>query len=305
MKPLKGVKVVYMQPKEGALAWICSFAIAAEPKNEDLAYAYLNTAYSAPSMDYLVNAFFTGGAAMTPATLAKIGPQVRQAVPPQLAQHRAQAAEGVARAAPREPQRLSQGVSAGQVGLIDGTRGGRRVRPPRGSRRGSARLRTCSSARAGSPAPPHVALDVAAAAARPGGADRVLPRTALLRLPVLDGAALPGRDEGGRADQRRAHELLVGSLARAARNRRHRARARRLAEHAVVAARRARRRPARGRAARQPPAALRRCRRGRLPGAADRCRSSRCPPATRSRALRRSPPTIRPSRSSSARSRRR
>ena len=63
---MKNAKVVYMQPKEGQLAWICSFAIAAKPKNEDLAYAYLNTAYSTPAMDYLVNAFFTGGSAMTP-----------------------------------------------------------------------------------------------------------------------------------------------------------------------------------------------------------------------------------------------
>lgn len=68
---MKNAKVVYMQPKEGMLAWICAFAIAAEPKNEDLAYAYLNTAYSAPAMDYLVNAFYTGGSAMTPAILAK------------------------------------------------------------------------------------------------------------------------------------------------------------------------------------------------------------------------------------------
>jgi spermidine/putrescine-binding protein len=68
---MKNAKVVYMQPKEGQLAWICSFAIAAKPKNEALAYAYLNTAYSAPAMDFLVNAFFTGGSAMTAATLAK------------------------------------------------------------------------------------------------------------------------------------------------------------------------------------------------------------------------------------------
>jgi spermidine/putrescine transport system substrate-binding protein len=68
---MKNAKIVYMQPKEGMLAWICAFAIAAEPKNEDLAYAYLNTAYSAPAMDFLVNAFFTGGSAMTPAILAK------------------------------------------------------------------------------------------------------------------------------------------------------------------------------------------------------------------------------------------
>jgi spermidine/putrescine-binding protein len=68
---MKNAKVVYMQPKEGMLAWICAFAISAEPKNEDLAYAYLNTAYSTPAMDYLVNAFYTGGAAMTPAIIAK------------------------------------------------------------------------------------------------------------------------------------------------------------------------------------------------------------------------------------------
>ena len=43
---MKNAKVVYMQPKEGQLAWICSFAIAAKPKNEDLAYEYLNVAYS-------------------------------------------------------------------------------------------------------------------------------------------------------------------------------------------------------------------------------------------------------------------
>ena len=72
---MKNAKVVYMQPKEGQLAWICAFAIAAKPKNEDLAYAYLNTAYSAPAMDFLVNAFFTGGSAMTPATLAKTDPK--------------------------------------------------------------------------------------------------------------------------------------------------------------------------------------------------------------------------------------
>jgi spermidine/putrescine-binding protein len=72
---MKNVKVVYMQPKEGQLAWICAFAIAAKPKNEALAYAYLNTAYSPPAMDFLVNAFFTGGSAMTPATLAKTDPK--------------------------------------------------------------------------------------------------------------------------------------------------------------------------------------------------------------------------------------
>ena len=68
---MKNANVVYMQPKEGMLAWICAFAMAKQPKNEDLAYAYLNTAYSAPAMDYLVNAFFTGGSAMTPDILAK------------------------------------------------------------------------------------------------------------------------------------------------------------------------------------------------------------------------------------------
>ncbi|MGZ4199658.1 MAG: hypothetical protein ACXVP1_05680, partial [Thermoleophilia bacterium] len=74
-KSMANAKVVYMQPKEGQLAWICSFAIAAKPKNEDLAYKYLNVAYSEPAMDYLVNAFFTGGSAMTPATLAKTDPK--------------------------------------------------------------------------------------------------------------------------------------------------------------------------------------------------------------------------------------
>ena len=72
---MKNAKVVYMQPKEGMLAWICAFGIAAEPKNEDLAYAYLNTAYTTPAMDYLVNAFYTGGAAMTPEILAKTPPK--------------------------------------------------------------------------------------------------------------------------------------------------------------------------------------------------------------------------------------
>jgi spermidine/putrescine transport system substrate-binding protein len=74
-KSMANAKVVYMQPKEGQLAWICAFAIAAKPKNEDLAYKYLNVAYSAPAMDFLVNAFFTGGSAMTPATLAKTDPK--------------------------------------------------------------------------------------------------------------------------------------------------------------------------------------------------------------------------------------
>jgi spermidine/putrescine transport system substrate-binding protein len=72
---MKNAKVVYMQPKEGQLAWICSFAIAAKPKNEALAYDYLNVAYSAPAMDFLVNAFFTGGSAMTAATLSKTDPK--------------------------------------------------------------------------------------------------------------------------------------------------------------------------------------------------------------------------------------
>ena len=249
-----------MQPKEGALAWICSFAMAAKPKNEDLAYAYLNIAYSSPAMDYLVNAFFTGGSAMTPAILAKTDPKfVKQfhldslstaLKPPKVwLEHHLENRNAYLRAVP-----------AGQVGLIDDTRGGRRVRPPRGSRRGSARLRTCSTR------PRRVPGAVArrystwlAAAARPGGADRVLPRAALLRLPVLDRAALPGRDQGGRADQRRAHELLVGSLARAARHRRRACGCSALTLTmplwllGVLA-----RCTARGRAARQSPAALRR-----------------------------------------------
>ncbi len=72
---MKNSKIVYMQPKEGMLAWICAFGLAAEPKNEDLAYEYLNTAYTVPAMDYLVNAYFTGGANMTPAILAKTPPK--------------------------------------------------------------------------------------------------------------------------------------------------------------------------------------------------------------------------------------
>ena len=68
---MKNAKVVYMQPKEGMLAWICAFGMAAEPKNEDLAYEYLNTAFTVPAMDYLVNEYYTGGANMTPAILAK------------------------------------------------------------------------------------------------------------------------------------------------------------------------------------------------------------------------------------------
>jgi len=66
-KAMKGKKAVYMQPKEGMLAWICSFALSANPQHEDLAYKYLNVAYSKPAMDFLVNVFFTGGSAMTKA----------------------------------------------------------------------------------------------------------------------------------------------------------------------------------------------------------------------------------------------
>lgn len=74
-KAMKGVPVTYMQPKEGMLAWICAFAIGANVKNEDLAYKYLDVAYSTPSMEYLVNAFYTGGAAMTKQVLAKADPK--------------------------------------------------------------------------------------------------------------------------------------------------------------------------------------------------------------------------------------
>ena len=60
-----------------------------------------HVAYSAPAMDFLVNAFFTGGSAMTAGDARQDRPEVRQAVPPQLALDGAQAAEGVARASPR------------------------------------------------------------------------------------------------------------------------------------------------------------------------------------------------------------
>ncbi len=305
MKPLKGVKVVYMQPKEGALAWICSFAISANPKNEALAYDYLNTAYSSPAMDYLVNAFYTGGSAMTPAILAKTDPEVRQAVPPRLAQHGAQAAQGVARASPGKPQRLPEGLSAGQVGLIDGTRGGRRVRPPR-----ALAVAATASAPAAAPAPHRrrrrrtsysTWLLLLAGA---GGADRVLPRAALLRLPLLDRPALPGRHQGRRARSTassrafswdRWRELLgtevsvrvlgaslsmplwlLGVLAVAL----------------LVGVLRGSRLPRHG-----TPVV------DRLRSCCSSCRSSRCRPATPWRASPRSPPTTPRSRSSSARSR--
>ena len=128
---MKNAKVVYMQPKEGQLAWICAFAIAAKPKNEDLAYAYLNTAYSAPAMDFLVNAFFTGGSAMTPATLAKTDPKFVKQFHLNSLYDGAQAAEGVARAAPREPQRLPQGLPRRSSRPDRRRRGGRPSRPPR------------------------------------------------------------------------------------------------------------------------------------------------------------------------------
>jgi len=74
-KAMKGKPVVYMQPKEGMLAWICSFAMGAKAKNVDLAYKYLDVAYSTPAMEFLVNVFYTGGSAMTKAVLAKSDPK--------------------------------------------------------------------------------------------------------------------------------------------------------------------------------------------------------------------------------------
>src|SRR4029077_2795022 len=115
--------------------------------------------------------------------------QVRQAVPPRLPEHGAQAAQGVARASPGKPQRLPEGLSAGQVGLIDGTRGGRRVRPPPGPAVAAA-----APPPPGAPpaAPPPRARAVAATASAPVAAPAPAPRrrrtsysTWLLLLPAL------------------------------------------------------------------------------------------------------------------------
>jgi len=68
---MKKVKLVYMSPKEGALAWVCCFVLGSKAKNLDQAYAYMNTALSAPAFLYLINAFATGGATSNKAVLAK------------------------------------------------------------------------------------------------------------------------------------------------------------------------------------------------------------------------------------------
>ena len=68
-------------------------------------------------MEYLVNAFYTGGAAMTKQVLAQGRPEVRQAVPAEPARHGAQGAARVARGASAEPGRLSQGLPEGEVRL--------------------------------------------------------------------------------------------------------------------------------------------------------------------------------------------
>jgi spermidine/putrescine transport system substrate-binding protein len=70
---MKKVPLVYMRPKEGSLSWVCSFVLAKNAKNLDLAYKYADVAYSQAAFLYLLNVYATGGAGLTRANLLHKG----------------------------------------------------------------------------------------------------------------------------------------------------------------------------------------------------------------------------------------
>ncbi len=58
----EGVPVEYITPEEGRMGYICGFGIAANAKNVDLAYDYLNAVTSLEAMTFLVNEYGYGAA---------------------------------------------------------------------------------------------------------------------------------------------------------------------------------------------------------------------------------------------------
>lgn len=58
----EGYEVVYVQPQEGRLAWVCGFGIGANAKNLDLIYEYLDAAIAPESMAAFANEYWYGPA---------------------------------------------------------------------------------------------------------------------------------------------------------------------------------------------------------------------------------------------------
>ncbi len=58
----EGVPVEYITPEEGRMGYICGFGIAANAKNVDLAYDYLNAVTSLEAMTFLINEYGYGAA---------------------------------------------------------------------------------------------------------------------------------------------------------------------------------------------------------------------------------------------------
>lgn len=56
------VPVEYIKPKEGRLGWLCGYAISADTKNIDLAYAFLDSLIAPESMAAMVNDYGNGAA---------------------------------------------------------------------------------------------------------------------------------------------------------------------------------------------------------------------------------------------------
>lgn len=56
----EGYEVVYLNPEEGRLGWLCGFGISANSNNVDLAYDYIDAALDAQSMANMGNAYYYG-----------------------------------------------------------------------------------------------------------------------------------------------------------------------------------------------------------------------------------------------------
>jgi spermidine/putrescine-binding protein len=57
-----GYDVVYVQPEEGRLGWVCGFALSAKSADLDLAYEFLDAAIADESMAAMANEYWYGPA---------------------------------------------------------------------------------------------------------------------------------------------------------------------------------------------------------------------------------------------------
>jgi spermidine/putrescine transport system substrate-binding protein len=59
-----GLKVEYIQPKEGRLSWVCGYAMSAKVQNQDLAYDYLDALIAPDAMAAVSNQYAYGASNM-------------------------------------------------------------------------------------------------------------------------------------------------------------------------------------------------------------------------------------------------